>query len=187
MEKVKKKHTILKVVLAILLVVVILCVVLAVVGFKRAGSKGDGGYAYTDEIMELSDNSIGNVEVSTMPLENGTLLKRGSFTYSGRVVYTVKDGKNTSYYTCNDDGSDKVLLCTTEISGGNRLLPFYDNTRVLLGDYILECPDGQTLDTCEEGKAQLVPINFPKEFSEDDAVTDVWTEVIIAQDCKHFS
>ena len=87
----------------------------------------------------------------------------------------------------NRDGTGVIKLCTAAGKAGGRLLPFADNTRVLLGDSILEVPKGQTLDNCEEGAAKIVPINMPEEFSSDDAVTDVWTEVIIAPDCKHFA
>lgn len=184
-EKRKKRKGI-KIVFTVLLCIVAFCVIAAIVGLNRA-SKGGKEYLYTDEVIKLSDDTIGDVEVSTVPIKNGTKLQRGSYTFSGRVIYSAREENGISYYTCNDDGTDIIRLCTVDENGGNRLLLFKDNRRVLLGDYVLECPEGQTLDNCEEGKAKLIPIEFPEEFSSDSAVVDEWTEVIIAPDCKHFA
>ncbi len=52
---------------------------------------------------------------------------------------------------------------------------------------MLECPDGQTLDTCDSGSAQLIPVEFPADFADDPEVTDKWTEVIISPDGQYIA
>ncbi len=183
-----KKKKLLRGIVITLAAVVIFCGVAAVVGLQRSRSRGSGGYAYDSETRLLTgDETIGSVEVSTLPLENGLPLQRGTFTFSGRILYTTREGSEVAFYTCSDDGSDVLELCRSDDKGGNRLLPFADNRRVLLGDYVLECPEGKTLDNCDPGSASLVPILFPDEFSKDSNVIDKWTEVIIAPDGEHFA
>lgn len=186
MIKLKKKN-IFRVFLIVLIALVAFCGTAAVIGLQRSRSR-HGGYANDPEARIMSDDGgIGRVSVSTLPLEEGLLLSRGSFTFSGRVLYAVRDGADTIYYTCDDDGQNVLELCRVSGRSGSRLLPFADNRRVLVGDYVLECSEGSSLDDCEPGSASLVPILFPEEFASDKAVTDRWTEVIIAPDCEHFA
>ncbi len=183
-----KRKKILGVAAIILGAVVVFCGVAAVIGLQRSKSRRGGGYANDSEIRLLTDNgTIGRVSVSTVPLAEGLGLSRGTYTFSGRVLYAVRNGSDLVYYTCDDNGTNELELCRISGRGGSRLLPFADNRRVLVGDYVLECPDGQTLDDCQPGSAQLIPIQFPEEFSRDSNVTDKWTEVIIAPDCEHFA
>ena len=114
-------------------------------------------------------------------------VRRAVYSFSGRVLFGYVDGTSNVICSVNDDGTDLKEIYRGTIRSSYRLLPFADNTRILLGDYVLECPEGTTLDTCPTDAAQLVPIIFPKSFSEDSAVIDKWTEVIIAQDCEHFA
>ncbi len=187
-EKKTKKRSLLKILLAAVLAIVLFCVIAALIGLQRSGSKGSGGYAPSDEVRTVTDDgSIGTVEISILALEEGLNLRRATYTYSGRVLYTVREDSETVFYTCDDDGSNIRRLCRGSNDTGKRLLPFADNRRVLLGDYVLECPEGETLDDCAEDSAVLIPVHFPEEFSKDSNVTDVWTEVIIAPDCGHFA
>ncbi|MCR5546469.1 MAG: hypothetical protein K6F30_08355 [Lachnospiraceae bacterium] len=183
----KKISSKLKVVCIVLVCIVVFCGIAAMIGLNKSNAKSAGGDAYSDEVRLLSDDVVGDVEVSTLPLKNGTLLQRGAYLFSGKVIYMVRTGTATEYYVCNDNGTESIRICTVEGRVGSRILPFTDNRRVLLGDCVLECPEGQTLDNCKEDAAQIVPINIPKEFSSDSAVMDEWTEVIIAPDNKHFA
>lgn len=183
-----KRKKILGVIAVLLFTIVAFCGIAAVIGLQHSRSRHSGGYANDPEIRIADDNgTIGRVSISTLPLEEGLALSRGSFTFSGRVLYMVRDGADSIYYTCDDDGQNTLELCRISGRGGSRLLPFADNRRVLLGDYVLECPEGSTLDNCEPGSAVLVPIFFPEAFSRDKAVTDKWTEVIIAPDNEHLA
>lgn len=183
-----KKKRILRVFVIVLVAVTAFCVIAAGIGLQRSRARHGGGYANNTERRIVNDDgSIGRVSVSTLPLEQGLQLSRGSFTFSGRVLYTVRDGADTIYYTCDDNGQKTLELCRVSGRGGSRLLPFTDNRRVLVGDYVLECPEDSNLDNCEPGSAVLVPILFPEEFASDKAVTDKWTEVIIAPDGEHFA
>ena len=160
-----KRKKILGVIAVLLFTIVAFCGIAAVIGLQHSRSRHSGGYANDPEIRIADDNgTIGRVSISTLPLEEGLALSRGSFTFSGRVLYMVRDGADSIYYTCDDDGQNTLELCRISGRGGSRLLPFADNRRVLLGDYVLECPEGSTLDNCEPGSAVLVPIFFPEAF-----------------------
>ncbi len=184
----KKKRSFLKIVLIAVVAVAAFCGIAAVVGLQRSASRKSGGYANSSEVRSLEgDETIGRVEISTFPMEEGLPLRRGSFLFTGEVIYMLKEGQESVYCVCDGDGANPRELWRGDGSSGSRLLPFSDNRRVLLGDCVLECPEGETFSTCEPGTAVIIPINFPEEFSADKAVVDTWTEVIIAPDCEHFA
>ena len=157
-----KTKKILGVIAVLLFTIVAFCGIAAVIGLQQSRSRHSGGYANDPEIRIVDDNgTIGRVSISTLPLEEGLALSRGSFTFSGRVIYMVRDGADSIYYTCDDNGQNTLELCRISGRGGSRLLPFADNRRVLLGDYVLECPEGSTLDNCESMGA-CVALNYVK-------------------------
>ncbi|MBQ9189920.1 MAG: hypothetical protein IJ138_11390, partial [Clostridia bacterium] len=187
--KPKKKRGCL-VVLIVLAAIILFCVVAGVIGYTRSRAKGSGSYVYTDEVRTIADTGdqgLGTVQVSTLPLDASMGVRRAVYSFSGRVLIGYNDGANSVICSVNDDGTDLKELYRGVIRSSYRLLPYADNTRILLGDYVLECPEGTTLDTCPTDAAILVPIHFPASFSEDAAVTDKWTETIISQDCEHIA
>ncbi|WP_139991492.1 hypothetical protein [Paenibacillus paridis] len=144
--------------------------------------------------MEKRDASIGRVVVSSVPMPDDVILLIGTYIYSGKVLVsykTKKDIHTTDFYNLavlNDDGTDFRVIFSGVIpqkpkANGIRYMPYQDHTRVLLGDYVLECtPD---IDTCTN--ATLVPIAYPSILEEDERTTHHWSEIIIAPDNKHIS
>jgi hypothetical protein len=140
------------------------------------------------------DNGIGRVEVSTIPMPNGAMVYNSTYTYSGKVLVTYKTEKDMHdpdfYYiiVMDDDGSNirevfTGIIPTVPKSNGIRYMPYQDNKRILLGDYVLECtPD---IDTCSS--AELIPIVYPPSIVEDPNTSHVWSEAIIAPDNVHMS
>lgn len=185
----QKKHPRLKRVMLVLAVILVFCLVAGGIGFSRSMAKRSVGYdpAMDERIAEDTEGSLGRVRISTLPLEKGTQLARCSYSFSGRVIVVTRVGKDIVISSMNDDGTNALEIYRGNGSGTSRLLPFRDNRRILLGDHVLEVPEGYTLDNCPVGSGQLIPIVFPEKFSSDAAVIQKWTEVIIAPDCEHFA
>ncbi|WP_336772526.1 hypothetical protein [Paenibacillus sp. MMO-58] len=144
--------------------------------------------------MEKRNASIESVEISSVTLPDFVRLLSGTYTYSGKVLISYKtenDIHTADFYNIavlNDDGTDfntifSGVIPTKAKANGIRYMPYQDNTRVLLGDYVLECtPD---IDTCRSTK--IVPVTYPSILEEDERTTHHWSEVIIAPDNKHIS
>jgi len=138
-------------------------------------------------ISGAGTEGIGDVKVYTLMVDSSFAVRRATYSYSGRVLIGYSSGYDTVVCSLNDDGTDLIEVFRGRINSSYRLLPFSDNRRILMGDYILECPEGTTLDDCPTDSAILVDIIFPEEFRNDPNVTDSWTEVIISQDCEHLA
>jgi len=143
--------------------------------------------------MIINDTGgLGKVEVSTVPMPDFVRVMSATYTYSGKVLvfYTTSQDPKVSDYIniaiANDDGTDFKNIFSGVIkqhkkANGIRHLPFQDNKRVLLGDYVLECyPD---IDNCKSVK--LVPVKYPWLIHLDPRTTKHWSEVIIAPDNEH--
>lgn len=135
-----------------------------------------------------------SVDISTIPLPDDVIVTSGTYTYSGKVLVsynTESDIDTTDYINLailNDDGTDfKVIFSgvipTKERNGGIRYMPYRDNKRILLGDYVLECtPD---IDNCTS--TEIILVVYPSTI-EDEAVTSRrWSEIIIAPDNIHIA
>ena len=143
-------------------------------------------------IMQIKDPSFGRIEISTVPLPEGFSLAFGTYTASGRVLAAGKfasDPEEADWYRAlvlNDDGTDvreifSGLIPKKRTANGLRWMPYADNKRVLLGDYVLECtPD---LDQC--ASSELIPIEYPAEILSMPGVFMHWSEIIIAPDNEH--
>ncbi|QMV43979.1 TolB-like translocation protein [Cohnella cholangitidis] len=145
-------------------------------------------------VHETYHVGIGRVRVDSVPLSKGVKAFYSTYTYSGKVLIsyrTENDSHLTDFYNIailNDDGSDFRLIFSGFIptkpkANGIRFMIFQDNTKVLLGDYVLECTP--TIDTCTSSK--LVPVSYPSILEEDERTTHHWSEIIIAPDNKHIS
>jgi hypothetical protein len=142
--------------------------------------------------MINNTNGIGRITVETMNLPNYVKRASGTYTFSGKVLvdYHHDDDPPTKDYihiaAMNDDGNGfkdifAGVIPVHQKANGVRYMPFPDNKRVLLGDYVLECsPD---IDNCE--KAELVPVEYPWQMHENPQVFMSWSEVIISQDNEH--
>lgn len=189
MKKPGKKRHPLRTALIVLLSIVVFCAVAAVIGLSRSGAGRAREYKYVDGarfIEDTADQGVGSVEVSTLKLDRSMAVQRASYSFSGRVLVVTRDGAQTVISSVNDDGSGLVEIYRGA-SGGSRLLPFRDNTRILMGDSVLECPEGYNLDNCPTDAARMVPVVFPDAFVKASHVVDKWTEVIISPDNEHIA
>jgi hypothetical protein len=121
-------------------------------------------------------------------------VRLSTYTNSGKVMLFYQsdaDSKEDDFINIavvNDDGTDfktifSGVIKQHEKANGIRIMPFQDNKRALLGDYVLECsPD---IDHCE--KVELVPIEYPWQVDTDPHTTHRWSEIIIAPDNEHMS
>jgi hypothetical protein len=160
--------------------------------------------------MIINDaKGFGKVEVSTVPLPEGIKNVSATYIYSGKVLLSYKDSESSvvieydkiinpkktnkinNYYkiaVMNDDGSGFKAIFSGEIpqketANGIRFMPFWDNKRVLLGDYVLECtPD---IDNCE--KAEIIPVTYPMDMAENPNILMHWSEIIISPDNEHIA
>ena len=142
--------------------------------------------------MIIQDESLGRIEVTTVPTPSDFKISDGTYTASGRVLIGGRyesDPDEKDWYriiTLNDDGTDICSVFAGVIpqkrtANGVRWMCFTDNTRLLLGDYILECtPD---LDRCES--SVLVPLEYPEEILNVPGLFAHWSEIIISPDCEH--
>ncbi|MDR1598437.1 MAG: hypothetical protein LBS11_00935 [Oscillospiraceae bacterium] len=138
---------------------------------------------------------IGRIELTNIPLpEYVTNPYHPIYTASGHILLGYQlpgeADSNKDYYhiaVMDDDGSnfhdifaDSVPAHPTA-NGGLRLMPFADNTRVFLGDYILECPPD--FGSCKS--AALVRVRYPSRVVDDPRVMRHWSEIVVAPDNRH--
>ena len=89
----------------------------------------------------------------------------------------------------SDDGSNFKELyggeyIITDKSNGIRVIPFQDNKRVYLGDYVFECKDNtKIISECEEGV--LIPVNYPETIVNNRYTYKTWSEMVVAPDNVH--
>lgn len=142
--------------------------------------------------MMKHEDGIGTIIVSTLALPEWFRPTSATYLFSGKVLVTCRAaGDAKDYYrlaVVNDDGTDFRVIFAGEIpqhpkANGIRFMPFSDNKRILLGDYVLECrPD---VDRCES--AQLIPVIYPSCLTDNPATTMHWSEIIIAPDNRHMA
>lgn len=145
--------------------------------------------------MLLNDrNGIGRVEVETLPLPVYVRYPEATYLFSGKVFVSYRTDQDWNqkefhnFAVVNDDGSDFTTIFSGVVkehpkSNGIRYLPYPDNTRVLLGDYVLE--GFPNLD--ETDKAELVPIRYPEEIDNNPAIERHYSEIIISPNNKHMA
>lgn len=139
--------------------------------------------------MTIYDETLGRLEIYSVPLPEGTKDVNGTYTPSGRVLIADRKGRKQdvyAVYTLNDDGSNVQKIFEGAVpqhrtANGIRWMCFSDNRRVLLGDYVLECE--KSLDI--EGQAHLMPVVYPEQLTTHPALFRHWSEIIISPDMKH--
>ncbi len=142
--------------------------------------------------MQMYDSDLGRIEVRTLVLPDFVKQASATYTFSGKVLvdyHREDDPKDKDYIhiaVMNDDGTDfrdifKGIIQIPPRANGIRFMPYKDNTKVLLGDYVLECPPD--IDHCK--KSELVPVEYPWNIKEDGRVFKHWSEIIIAPDNEH--
>ena len=145
--------------------------------------------------MKINDkNGLGKIEVRTLKLPEFVIKPFATYLFTGQVlIFFEKQGDPKSeefirMATLNDDGSDFKEVFAGEIkrvgtSNGIRHMPFTDNKRVLLGDYILECEP--SIIDCK--KTKVVPIRYPWNIASDSKYWMHWSEIIVAPDNEHMA
>ena len=142
--------------------------------------------------MMITDKNLGRIEVMTIPVPDGYRPLSGTYTFAGKVLlHCQKEGSasdQTQLLVMEDDGSGvrEIFDGTFPVSrhaNGIRFMPFYDDTRILLGDSILECePDISDCRSC-----RLISLKYPWGIAEDDTIFCHWSEIIISPDNEHIS
>ena len=142
--------------------------------------------------MQLKDEHMGRIAVSTLALPDFVKAPSGTYTSSGTILVdyqTDGDADKKNFFrlgVLKDDGTDFREIYSGVIkqhpkANGIRFMVFSDNKRVLLGDYVLECtPD---INCCETTK--LVPVVYPDILYNDARVLFHWSEIIISPDNEH--
>ncbi|GGD60696.1 hypothetical protein GCM10010911_18180 [Paenibacillus nasutitermitis] len=140
----------------------------------------------------FNSDGIGDVAVNTVPLPSYVILREAHYTYSGKILISYKTANdlNIADYInialLNDDGSNFNVIFSGVLPpgpSGLRFLPFKDNKRVLMGDYVLEC--SPNINNCSS--TQFIPIEYPSSLTNSPNTFRVWSEVIIAPDNQHIS
>lgn len=141
----------------------------------------------------IQDEEFGKIIVRQIPLPEGIKLEPGGiYTYTGRVAVQYRipgeDAERLHIATVNDDGTGwheifDGLVHLLPDGNGLRFMPFPDNQRALLGDYVFECePD---MDTADPALSKMVPVHYPDEIKNMPYLWKVWSEIIISPDNEH--
>ncbi len=134
---------------------------------------------------------LGRIVVSTVPFDADLRLRSATFTPSGRILVNYADGtavdhRDIRLAVMDDDGSNLQTIFSGPVperdkDNGIRHMIFADNTRIFMGDFILECqPD---LDRCRD--SHLYPVVYPEQVADGEHIANRWSEMIIAPDNKH--
>lgn len=94
--------------------------------------------------------AIGDVEISTLPIEPGITVRSATNTPSGKVLLSYADDANRSdprylkLAVMDDDGRHMQPIFSQRVperakDNGIRFMVFPYNKRVFLGDFIVEC------------------------------------------------
>lgn len=149
--------------------------------------------------MYVESNEFGTIEVTTLPLPEDFRKICATYTASGKVFLSYqldsdpKDANWIHFARMEDDGSQLTQLFEGPVvipstANGMRLMPFQDNQRIFIGDYILEAKQensGNDLDTCHE--LVLIPLIYPDWLMKAEGLWFHWSEMIIAPDHRTIS
>ena len=88
----------------------------------------------------------------------------------------------------NDDGTGLRTIFSQAVperpkDNGIRFMPFNDNRRIFMGDFVLEC--APSLDACD--KSTLLLVTYPAEVADGPHIAHRWSEMIIAPDNRHIA
>lgn len=142
--------------------------------------------------MIIEDRNLGRIEVTTVSIPEGYLPLSATYTYAGKLLVHCRKEKSapeeSQLLVMEDDGSGARVIFdgVLPVSGhanGIRFMPYYDDTRILLGDSILECEPN--ISECR--RTNLVPLEYPWGLAEDESVFCHWSEIIISPDNEHIA
>lgn len=138
---------------------------------------------------KIHSKELGNLELRTVPISEACYDFSGTYTASGNILLTYRTKEDpmpenwVNIAILNDDGTEFRRVFKGEIkphstANGIRWMPFADNKRILLGDYIFECYPN--LDQCES--VSILPVTYPQWLMESKDLWLHWSEVIISPD-----
>ena len=131
------------------------------------------------------------VSISNIPLPEDIIIDDGHYLYDGNIFINYK--RNNTNYTyfgvISDDGKNFKELygaefIVSDLANGIRVIPFRDNKRIYLGDYVFECSDStKNISSCEKGV--LIEVHYPQELVDHTYTYKIWSEMVVAPDNKH--
>ena len=173
----KKTNSKLKLILIIVGCVILVAAIIVLIVFLTKGDK--------------EENNI-SVNLTTIPLPEDIIIDDGHYLFDGNIFICYKrdSNKNFTYFgVISDDGSNFKELYGAEFNvsdkaNGIRLIPFRDNKRVYLGDFIFECSDStKTISSCDEGV--LIPVIYPEKVVNNSFTYKTWSEMVVAHYMIH--
>ena len=130
-------------------------------------------------------------KISTITLPEEVIIIDGHYLFDGNIF--ISYNRNITNYTyfgvISDDGKKFKELYGAEFivsntANGIRLIPFRDNKRIYLGDFVFECNDtNKTISSCEQGV--LIPVNYPEKLIKNQFTYKIWSEMVVAPDNVH--
>lgn len=133
---------------------------------------------------------VGRVRLSTLPVPANMSIVIATYTMSGQIMAyyrdTAVDGSPYRMAMFNPDFTSFRILYEGGISGGLRLMGDYADDKMLLGDYLLEAPEGTTFANCPRLSATLYPVKYPSAYlpANDPQITNKWSEIVLSNDGK---
>lgn len=134
---------------------------------------------------------LGRVDVSTIPLPKGLVLRSATYTPSGKVLVSYADSaaadpRDVKLAVMDDDGSNLRPFFAQRLparpkDNGLRYMVFADNRRIFTGDFIIEC--ARSLDDC--ANPAVYPVEYPPEVASGEDIAHRWSEIIVAPDNRH--
>ena len=145
----------------------------------------------TKKDKEEEDNI--SAKLTTIPLPEDIIIDDGHYLFDGNIFICYK--RNTTNFTyfgvISDEGKNFKELYgapfkVPDKANGIRLIPFRDNKRVYLGDFIFECSDStKTLSSCDKNKGVLIPVIYPEKVINNTFTYMIWSEMVVAPDMIH--
>lgn len=175
-ESSSKCNTKLYIIIGVAIAIVVVAVVVIVVVVTKGGDE---------------DSKEMKVNLSSIPLPSGVIIDDGHYLFDGNIFICYnRTHTNYKYFgVISDDGKNFKELygdvfIVSELANGIRLIPFRDNKRIYLGDYVFECNDTtKILSECEKGV--LIPVNYPAEVVNNPYTYKTWSEMVVAPDNVH--
>ena len=143
-------------------------------------------------MRKIYSEEFGNVIIRELPLPEGADPQFTTYTPSGRVACAWRKKDDPKDYlrimTLNDDGTDVNPVWEGNFkliyqSNGFRYMPFTDNKRAYIGDYILECSPN-----CDHTEyAEMIPIHYPETLTKSPGLWMVWSENVVSPDNEYIA
>ena len=174
----KKAGSKLKLILIIVGSVILVTIIIVLIVFLTKGDK--------------EENNI-SVNLTTIPLPEDIIIDDGHYLFDGNIFICYKRSTtNFTYFgVISDEGKNFKELYgapfkVPDKANGIRLIPFRDNKRVYLGDFIFECSDSsKTLSSCDKNKGVLIPVIYPEKVINNTFTHMIWSEMVVAPDMIH--